>query len=136
MQVRRYVAELEISAVLQVLGVSSGRSAQLGSENDFALVIKAVTRLDIDRIGTFERFDVSRIDAGNDFVSGESKHLARVQLTIGDWRLDIGDFDERQQVANLVIGKRRNEAQFVELMKGMFVSIGEDIVYLAGRKEV
>lgn len=47
----------------------------------------------------------------------------------------IGDLYKRQQVAYLIIGERRYEAQFVERKEGMPVGIREQFVNLVRREE-
>ena len=47
----------------------------------------------------------------------------RIELRIGDCKLLIGDLDERQQIAYLIVLQTRNHPQFIERFKRVFVGI-------------
>ena len=59
-----YIAELEVRAVLKTLRITSGGAAELQTEDHTALVVKAIARLNVHRIGAFEIFYIAGIDAG------------------------------------------------------------------------
>jgi hypothetical protein len=70
MEMGRDVAELEVGAPLEIFGETGRWSSELGTESDTALVVKTVTCLYEDGVGSFEVFDITGIDAGDDFVGG------------------------------------------------------------------
>lgn len=126
------ISDLEVRTVLQVFCQSACRSAQLGTKRNLALIVKTITRLDEDRI-IFEMFYIACVDASNDLMACPCKDLARVRRVI---RCGGRDGDERQEIADVKVGERRDESQFVERFKRMRIDIGQQVIYLARRKEI
>ena len=79
-QMRRYVAELDICAVLQIPRRTPCRTAQLRTENDLPLEVKTVARCGINRIRTLISFYITGVHARKDLVPGKRKNLSGVQL--------------------------------------------------------
>jgi hypothetical protein len=129
-----YVTELDVSTILEVLSRSTGGSAELRTEDDTALIIKTIACLDENGIGTGEGFDITCVDAGDEFMFRVREHLARVYFI--RWSLVIGDCYEGEEVADLIVGEGRDEAKFVERFEGMFVGVEEDVIYLTRGEEV
>ena len=104
----RDVRELHINAILQVFRLTAYRPTKLSAEKDLAFVIKSVPQLGINRVRSFERFDVPRVYACDDLVLGLGEHLARIHIIMfGHTRTHA---HERNQVANLIVRQARNKA--------------------------
>ena len=77
MEMRGNVGELKVCSVLEIFRHASCRSAELHTEDHTALVIKTIAKLGVDRVGSFVRFDIARIDAGEEFVVSVSEDFLR-----------------------------------------------------------
>ena len=134
-QMRREVAEPDICAVLQVLGLAAGRTLEAYAEGDTPAVVKTIACLHIDGVGAFERFYGTRIHAGEEFMMCVGEDLFDGWLLMEGFGLLITDSDKGQEVAYLVVLKGGDETQLVERDERVFVGVEEDVVYLAGGEE-
>ena len=128
-----YVAQLQISSVLQIPCHSSSRSAQLRSEGYTTLKIKTIARLHKHRIAAFIRLYVTCVQTGNDLMRSISEHLTRVIFLFARARAYT---HERKQVPYLIIRQALNHSQLIQRLERMFVRIHQNLVYLLRRKKI
>ena len=120
-QMWRYVAELDICAVLQIPRHTPCRTAQLRTENDLPLEVKTVARCGINRIRTLISFYITGVHARKDLVLRLREHLACIYtILFGRTRTYT---HERQEVADLVVREGRDKTEFVERYKRVAVSV-------------
>jgi hypothetical protein len=139
MEMGRDVAELEVGAPLEIFGETGRWSSELGTESDTALVVKTVTCLYEDGVGAFEVFNITGIDAGDDFVGGVGEDFLSVRR-VAVYRFAVYRFavyiNKGQEIADFVVFERGNEAKFVEGLERMFMCEQQDVVYLLGGEKI
>ena len=121
-----YIAQLHISAVLQVGPASGLRSAKCNTGCNLPLELIAVLGLYVHGVGTLGTLDVSGIGSQTDVVPAVGDQLTRIDR-LG---LRFTHLHERQQVAYLVILQPADELQFVQALHGQVINLEQYIAYL------
>ena len=121
-----YIAQLHISAILQVVPVSGLRSAKCHTGCNLPLELIAVLGLNVHGVGTLVTLDVSGIGSQTDVVPAVGDQLTRIDR-LG---LRFTYLHERQQVAYLIILQSAYELQFVQALHGHVINLEQYIAYL------
>ena len=116
-----YVAELEITTVLQVLPSAGCRTTQGDSCRHVALVGVTVLRLQIYRV-TAICFDVPHIGSQTDVVAAIGEQFATVERL----RLQVAGCDKRQEVAYLIVLQPAHELQLIQAVHGQIAHFEQD----------